>query len=143
MAATLSDGVYQIQNVHYTKSYIGLQYHDIIVAGRYETQDDDPHIKWTVKVVDESGYKITISSGDRYIGAVFSPTICQSKKVVLYDIAFEWELSSRDVGRWFIRDSSSGFGLYLPDGNNGTEVDLTRDGAGDVSYWYFESPPTE
>ncbi|OJA18623.1 hypothetical protein AZE42_01779 [Rhizopogon vesiculosus] len=135
MAATLSDGVYQIQNVAYTESYIGLQYHDIIVAGRHQTQVDDPHIKWTVKV-DESGHKITISSGDRYIGAV-------AEKVVYYKESFKWDLSSRDVGRWFIRDPTSGLGLYLPNENDGTEVDLTRDGAGDVSYWYFESPLTE
>jgi len=135
MATTLSDDVYQIQNVHYTKSFIGLQYHDIIVAGRYQTQVDDPHIKWTVKV-DETGYGMTISSGDRYIGAV-------SKKVVLDNEAYKWELSPREVGRWFISDPASGLGLYLPNGNDGTEVGLGGEDAGDMGFWYFVSPSTE
>ncbi|KAG2351267.1 hypothetical protein BDR07DRAFT_1426185 [Suillus spraguei] len=124
------DGTYRIQNVAYPEQKIGLRYHDIIVAGRHE-DTADPRIDWEIKAIsvgDDS--KITITSGSRFIGA-------DSEKVVYNNTPYEWGLSYRDVGRWAIRDTASGLLLYLPDNKNGTEVQLTRDGAGEVLYWRF------
>ncbi|KAG1776944.1 hypothetical protein EV702DRAFT_1278840 [Suillus placidus] len=123
------DGVYRIQNVAYPQQKIGLQ--DAIVVGRHE-DSVDPCIEWEIKaksVGDNS--KITIQSESyNYVGA-------DSEKVVYTTTPYEWNVSYREVGRWIIQDPTSGLLMYLPNSNDGTEVKVTRDGAGEVSYWRF------
>jgi hypothetical protein len=124
------DGAYRMENVAYFEQNIGLRYHDIIIAGRHEDATD-PRIKWEVKatsVGDQS--KITIQSDSQYIGA-------DSEKVVYNAKPYEWNVSYRDVGRWIVQDPASGLLMYLPDNLDGTEVQLTKDGAGEMSYWRF------
>ncbi|KAG0698151.1 hypothetical protein DFH29DRAFT_1003120 [Suillus ampliporus] len=126
------DGVYRIQNVAYWEQNIGLRFHDIIVVGRHK-DSPDPRIEWNIKATsigDNSKIIIESASGSRYIGA-------DAEKVVYTDKPYEWNVSYRDVGRWIIRDTASGLLMFLPNGDNGTEVQLTRDGAGDKSYWRF------
>ncbi|KAG2150953.1 hypothetical protein DEU56DRAFT_779319 [Suillus clintonianus] len=126
------DGVYLIQNVGYHEQNIGLKRLDIInnVVGRHEDSVDPP-IRWDIKAtsVGEDS-KITIKSGSSYIGA-------NSEKVVYGATPYEWNVSYRDVGRWIIRDTRSNLLLYLPNGNDGTEVKLMQDQGDDRSYWRF------
>ncbi|KAG2153750.1 uncharacterized protein EDB93DRAFT_1336253 [Suillus bovinus] len=126
------DGAYNILNVLYAMQNIGLKEEDIIVAGRH-ADSPDPRIEWEVKALSVDLYSnVTIksTSSSKYIGA-------DSEKVVYNDKAYEWSVSYREVGRWIIQDPASGLLLYLPDNIDGTEVSLTRDGAGEKSYWRF------
>ncbi|KAG1809333.1 uncharacterized protein BJ212DRAFT_1484460 [Suillus subaureus] len=119
------DGAYRVQNVAYPKQKIGLRFHDIIVAGRHE-DSAEPRIE-EIKATSVSDYsKITIQSGSRYVGA-------DSEKVV-YNTLWVGCIVPR---YWQVDDTASGLLMYLPNGDDGAEVQLTQDGAGEVSYWRF------
>lgn len=133
------DGVYRIQNVAYPEQKIGLKdTRDVaavvIIVGRHE-DSINPRIKWEIKATTVSeNSKIIIksdsSSISNYVGA-------DSEKVVYSATPYEWNVSYREVGRWIIQDPDSHLLLQLPHSDDGTEVRLVRDGAGDASYWRF------
>ncbi|KAG2079243.1 hypothetical protein BDR04DRAFT_1086434 [Suillus decipiens] len=135
------DGVYHIQNVGYPDQKMGLQiYLDALdpyyVAGRHE-DSLDPRIEWKVKAtkVGQGLYsKIVIQSDSQgtsnYVGA-------DSDRVVYRSEPYEWDVPYREVGRWVIKDPASGLLLYLPGSEDGVQVQLTEDVAGEMSYWRF------
>ncbi|KAG2351714.1 hypothetical protein BDR07DRAFT_1442263 [Suillus spraguei] len=83
--------------------------------------------------------KIGLSTGGvievvgRRMGSVDSHT--EYKRVTYNTIPHEWELSYRDVGRWTIRAAVSGLYMYLPDGDEGTRVQLMYEPISANAYW--------
>lgn len=124
------DGVYRIRNVAHSKQKIGIK--DDTVAGRHE-DSVDPHIEWDIKATSVGDYsKMTIKSKS-YSGSYYISV--DSEKLVCSTTPYEWNVSYRHPGMWIIRDPASGLLLYMVNGDDGTKVEFTEDGAGEVSCW--------
>lgn len=123
------DGVYRLENVHYPEQKIGLSTGGVIeVVGR-RMGSVDSHTEWEISADDiGDSSKMTIKCDGRYIDTDY-------KRVTYNTIPHEWELSYRDVGRWTIRAAVSGLYMYLPDGDEGTRVQLMYEPISANAYW--------